>query len=169
MRRPGIPRELQATKGPREPKEREGMRMSFKHSDEPLNRLAYEFLVKAATLVDAPEAAAFSIGDDGENAARGGDLRLLSHIRADDAAPDVRDAAVRAFRQLVQPWVEHDRNAVIKIWDQSTGDAQYCLIARLPDRGRTFAIAALICNCADVGVARSRLNAVRGALATAGK
>lgn len=140
--------------------------MTFKHSDEPLNRLAYEFLVKAAAIVAATEAAAFAVGGS-EEALRGGDLQLLSHIRADNAGLDVRDAAVRAFRRIVEPWVEHDRDAVIKIWDQSTGEAQYGLIVRLPDRGRTFAIAALICNCADVGVARSRLDAVKAALAAA--
>jgi hypothetical protein len=141
--------------------------MTFKHSDEPLNRLAYEFLVGAAALVGATEAAAFAVGEKEGEPDRGGDLRLLSHIRADDAGPDARDAAVRAFRKIVQPWVEHDRDAIIKIWDQSTGDAQYCLIVRVPDRGRTFAIAGLICNCADVGVARERLNSVTAALAAA--
>jgi hypothetical protein len=141
--------------------------MTFKHSDEPLNRLAYEFLVKAAKLVGATEAAAFAVGGNETEAGRGGDLQLLSHIRADDAGPDIRDAAVRAFRRIVAPWVEHDRDAVIKIWDQSSGEAQYCLIVRLPDRGRTFAIAALICNCTDVGVARGRLNSVTAALTAA--
>jgi hypothetical protein len=138
----------------------------LKHSDEPLNRLAYEFLVRAGTLVGAAEAAAFSIGGDDE-AGRESQLRLLSHIRADDAGAEARDAAVRAFREIVRPWAEHDRDAVIKVWGRSTGGAQYCLVVRLPDRGRTFAMAALICNCADVGEAREKLNQVTAALAAA--
>ena len=73
--------------------------MSFKHSDEPLNQLAYEFLLRAAELVSATEAAAFAVeGAREDEGSRGGDLRLLSHVRSGgDVTPEVRDAAVRAL------------------------------------------------------------------------
>jgi hypothetical protein len=131
--------------------------------------LLHDFLVKASTMVEATEAAAFAL--DGHWETRPEErLRLLSHIRPDDSGPNLRAAAVQAFRQIVHAQLDAaPGHSGIRVGEVESGGAQYCLVVRLQDQVVTSAAAAFVCRCTDDADAARRLDKIGATLAAAGR
>jgi multidrug resistance efflux pump len=115
-----------------------------------------ELLTAQAVVVVGTEAAGFLIepAQDG----KGVNLKLIAHIRPDDSTPEVRQAAVNAFAELIRPCVQQGRDGAIEI--ESPGEnvePQYCLVTLLRSEGNVVAVSAVIARCRDSERAQQRL------------
>jgi hypothetical protein len=119
------------------------------------------YLRQAAVLTRSTEAAAFSIHSDG-GAPR---FECISHLRPGSSSNAVREAAIKAFVELVIPCVKEDKNGVIEL----TGNAparlqfdtpQYCLVVLIKGRhSKASVVAAFIGRYADLGEAKENMRA----------
>ncbi len=115
-----------------------------------------ELLTAQAVTVVGTEAAGFLIEPDREKG--GAHLKLIAHIRPDDSTPEVRQAAVNAFAELIRPCVQQGRDGAIEI--DNPGDnvePQYCLVTLLRSEGNVVAVSAVITRCRDAERAQQRL------------
>lgn len=112
-----------------------------------------DLLTTQAVHVAGTEAAAFLI----ERREGQVGLRLIAHIRPDESSADVRQAAVRAFQNLVQPCVQQSKDGAIEVGSPDGGDAQYCLVTILASEGEVVAVSAVITRCRDMERAKQRL------------
>ena len=71
-----------------------------------------DLITTQATTVVGTEAIGFLI-ENGEEGTK--QLRLLAHVRPDNSAPDVREAAIKAFIELVKPCVKEGKDGAIEI------------------------------------------------------
>lgn len=107
------------------------------------------YLRRTALLIRSTEAAAFTIHREG------GDPRFewVSHIRRNSSSEEIREAARKAFVDLVTPCAKEERNGVFDL----TGDkparlqfdpSQYCLVVLIRgingDQSEPIAVAAFI-------------------------
>ncbi|MEM7808571.1 MAG: biotin/lipoyl-binding protein, partial [Planctomycetota bacterium] len=111
-----------------------------------------------AAVVAGTEAVAFVI----EPSPDGSALKLVQHIRNDNAARDVRVAAQNAFKQIIQPCVEQGKDGAIQVGDDADADGkQYCLVTLLSNEGAVVAVSAVICRCRNDDLAAQRLQAMQ--------
>jgi RND family efflux transporter MFP subunit len=115
-----------------------------------------ELLTAQAVTVVGTEAAGFLIEADREKG--GAHLKLIAHIRPDDSTPEIRQAAVNAFAELIRPCVQQGRDGAIEI--ESPGEnvePQYCLVTLLRSEGNVVAVSAVVTRCRDAERAQQRL------------
>src|ERR1700712_398891 len=93
-----------------------------------------DLITTQATTVVGTEAVGFLIEDGGEGEKS---LRLLAHVRPDNSAKDVRDAAIKAFIELVKPCIAEGKDGAIAIGngDAYQPESQYCLVTILRAEG----------------------------------
>ena len=111
----------------------------------------------AAVAVEGTEAVGFRID------ATSHELRVVVHLRPDDAPPEKRAAAVEAFRRLVGPSVIDGQDAALALAGTAPpGEPpQFCLVRMLGDQTGPKAAVAVISRCVDAEDAESRLDVLR--------
>ncbi len=123
-----------------------------------------DLLTTQAVSVVGTEAAAFVVernqtsqGSDGQQFPFG--LRPIAHMRPDDSPDDVRQQALDAFKELILPCVEQNKDGAVEISGPEDGspERQFCLITLLKSEGNSVAVSAVITRCADNERARQRL------------
>jgi hypothetical protein len=118
-----------------------------------------DLITTQATTVVGTEAIGFLIEGQGDNR----QMRLLAHVRPDNSAQDVREAAIKAFIELVKPCVKEGKDGAMEI---ASGDAyqpesQYCLITLLRAEGKAVAVSAVITRCMNLERAKQRLTSMQ--------
>lgn len=115
----------------------------------------HDLITTQAVVVAGTEAAAFVI-QRGEQA--GFILDLAAHVRPDGADEEVRTQAISAFKELVFPCVQQNRDGAIEIAaGEGDDEAQFCLVTLLRSEGGVVAVSAVITRCRDVERAQQRL------------
>src|SRR4051812_10994913 len=111
----------------------------------------------AAVAVEGTEAIGFRV--DGSNH----DLRVVVHLRPDDAPPEKRAAAGDAFRRLVGPSVIDGQDAALHLAGTAPpGEpSQFCLVRMMSDGTGPRAAVAVISQCIDEEDAYARLDVLR--------
>ena len=111
----------------------------------------------AAVAVEGTEAIGFRV--DGATH----ELRVVVHLRPDEAPPEKRAAAVEAFRRLVTPSVMDGQDAALALAGTGGPDEapQYCLVHMLSDQTGPRAAVAVISRCVDDDDAYGRLDVLR--------
>ena len=119
-----------------------------------------DLITTQATTVVGTEAVGFLIEDAGEGEKA---LRLLAHVRPDNSAKDVRDAAIKAFIELVKPCIAEGKDGAIAIGngDAYQPESQYCLVTILRAEGQAVAVSAVITRCMNDERARQRLTSMQ--------
>lgn len=117
-----------------------------------------DLITAQAMVVAGTEACAFLI----EAAEDGFALKLLAHVRPDEAPHDVRQQALQAFAEIVKPCIAQNKNGAIRIEGTAGGEShpQFCLVTLLHDNNQPVAVTAVIARCADEERARQRLNSM---------
>ena len=118
-----------------------------------------DLLTTQAVLVAGTEACAFLVERQEEKEGFG--LRLISHVRPDESDTDTRQAAVRAFQNIVKPCVEQAKDGAIEVGSPDDGDSQYCLVTILRNEGAVVAVSAVITRCRDMDRAKQRLTSMQ--------
>src|SRR5690606_40300788 len=81
-----------------------------------------------------------------------------AHMRPDDSDDHVRQQALEAFKELIRPCIQQDKDGAVEITAaDDTGESQFCLITLLRSEGNSVAVSAVITRCADNDRARQRL------------
>jgi hypothetical protein len=122
----------------------------------------HEYLTRLAHEVAATEAVAFAVTR--RNRLTPGDgLDLEAHVRPGDFTPAEREAAVEAFRDIVRPCVEQNKDGAILVSD----DPQlYCLVRMLREADVVRGAAAWIVPARDQATARHLLSRLTARAAT---
>jgi multidrug resistance efflux pump len=112
-----------------------------------------------ATTVAGTEAAGFLIerGQDGMS------FRLMAHLRQDNSTREIREAAVKAFTELVTPCVSEGKNGAIELPSPNEiyqPEKQYCLVTILRANGQAVAVSAVITRCMNIDRATQRLQSM---------
>jgi multidrug efflux pump subunit AcrA (membrane-fusion protein) len=123
-----------------------------------------DLLGTMAVTVAGTEAAGFLIeqapaqptGADGDGQPQTA-LRVITHIRPDDSDDDVRQAAIKAFTEIVIPCIQQNKDGAIEVGSPDEGEPQFCLVTLLRNEGMAVAVAAVITRCRDQERARQRL------------
>ena len=115
-----------------------------------------------AAVVAGTEACAFVLDKDPDG---GAGLKLVQHIRNDNASPDVRKRAQEAFRQIAGRCVSEGRDGAIVV-GEAKGDndpegPQYCIVTLLRNEQAVVAVSAVICRCRNDDLAAQRLQAMQ--------
>jgi multidrug resistance efflux pump len=117
----------------------------------------HDLITAQAMVVAGTEAIAFLIEPAEEDSFA---LKLLQHVRPDDAAPDVRQAAISAFAEIVRPCIAQNKDGAIRI-DGTQGnevDPQFCLVTLLRGENNMPAVVtAVIARCPSEDRAKQRL------------
>jgi multidrug efflux pump subunit AcrA (membrane-fusion protein) len=116
-----------------------------------------DLLTTQAVLVAGTEACAFLVERQEEKVG----LRLISHVRPDESDAETRQAAIRAFQNIVRPCVEQGKDGAIEVGAPDDGDAQYCLVTILRNEGAVVAVSAVITRCRDMDRAKQRLTSMQ--------
>ena len=119
-----------------------------------------DLITTQATTVVGTEAIGFLIepGEDGQT------LRMLAHIRPDNSTKEVREQAIKAFIELLQPCVKEGKDGAIEIsgpTDAYHPESQYCLVTLLRAEGQAVGISAVITRCMNHERARQRLTSMQ--------
>jgi multidrug resistance efflux pump len=112
-----------------------------------------------ATTVAGTEAAGFLI----ERGQEGISFRLLAHLRQDNSTREIREAAVKAFTELVTPCVSEGKNGAIELPSPNEiyqPEKQYCLVTILRANGQAVAVSAVITRCMNIDRASQRLQSM---------
>lgn len=125
-----------------------------------LPQFLHELIYMQAVTVAGTEAAAFLVRP-GEQA--GFLLELVDHIRPDTSADEVRDQAINAFKEIIRPCVEQNKDGAIEVdAADASGDIQYCLVTLLRgEQGQILAATGVITRCRDLQRAQQRLDSMR--------
>lgn len=113
-----------------------------------------------ATTVAGTEAAGFLI----ERGPNGNTFRLIAHLRPDQSTREVREAAVKAFLDLVQPCVSEGKDGAIELANPNEvyqPEKQYCLVTILRAQGQAVAVSAVITRCMNTDRAKQRLQSMQ--------
>src|SRR5688572_21813107 len=120
-----------------------------------------DLLGTMAVTVAGTEAAGFLIEQGqattpGSPEAQAG-LRVITHIRPDDSDDEVRQAAIKAFTEIIVPCIQQNKDGAIEVGSPDEGEPQFCLVTLLRNEGQAVAVAAVITRCRDQERARQRL------------
>ena len=113
-----------------------------------------------ATTVAGTEAAGFLI----ERGQGGQTFRLIAHLRPDHSTREVREAAVKAFMDLVAPCVNEGKDGAIELSNPTEvyqPEKQYCLVTILRAQGQPVAVSAVITRCMNNDRATQRLQSMQ--------
>jgi len=115
-----------------------------------------DLITAQAMVVAGTEAIAFLIEPAEED---GFALKLLAHVRPDEAAPDVRQAAIQAFADIVKPCIVQGKDGAIRIdgTESNESDPQFCLVTLLRSENGIAAVSAVITRCPNEDRAKQRL------------
>lgn len=117
----------------------------------------HDLITAQAMVVAGTEAIAFLVEPAEEE---GFALKLLQHVRPDEAPADVRQAAISAFAEIVRPCITQNKDGAIRI-DGTQGnevDPQFCLVTLLRgENGVPAVVTAVIARCANEDRAKQRL------------
>ena len=117
------------------------------------NQFLHEIVITQASQVGGTEAVAFIAERQGEEFS----LTTIDHVRPGECDQETREAAIKAFRDLVAPCVAQGKDGAIEVGSPDGGDAQYCLVTVLRDEGNVVAVSAVITRCRDMEQAKQRL------------
>lgn len=124
-----------------------------------LPQFLHEVIYQQAVTVAGTEAAAFVIRP-GEQS--GFLLDLVDHLRPDESTEDVRAAAINAFKEIIRPCVEQNKDGAIEVdGADASGEVQYCLVTLLRDGNAIVAATSVICRARDLQRAQQRLESMR--------
>jgi hypothetical protein len=119
-----------------------------------------DLITTQATTVAGTEGAGFLI----ERGTEGVELRLLGHIRPGQSTKEIREAAIKAFIDLIKPCVAEGKDGAIELSmpsDSDETDTQYCLVTLLRSDGKAIAASAIISRCRDINQAKLRLQSMQ--------
>jgi multidrug resistance efflux pump len=118
-----------------------------------------DLITVQATTVAGTEAAGFLI----ERGPNGNNFRLMAHLRQDNSAREVREAAQKAFLDLVTPSVAEGKNAVVELTNKNEiyqPEKQFCLVTILRSQGQAVAVSAVVTRCMNMDRAKQRLQSM---------
>jgi multidrug efflux pump subunit AcrA (membrane-fusion protein) len=81
----------------------------------------------------------------------------VTHIRPDESDDEVRQAAIRAFQEIIVPCIQQNKDGAIDVGSPDEGEPQFCLVTLLRNEGNAVAVAAVITRCRDQDRAKQRL------------
>ncbi|HEX8523004.1 MAG TPA: HlyD family efflux transporter periplasmic adaptor subunit [Tepidisphaeraceae bacterium] len=116
-----------------------------------------DLLHAQALHVAGTEAAAFML----ERNEQGFGMRPVAHIRPDNSSPEVRQAALQAFAEFVQPCVAQGKDGAIEVPGSGEVEPQFCLVTLLRSEGEVVAVSAVVTRCRDVERAQQRLQSMQ--------
>lgn len=119
-----------------------------------------DLLHAQAIHVAGTEAAAFML----ERNEQGFGMRPVAHIRPDNSSPEVRQAALQAFAEFVQPCVAQGKDGALEVpgsAGQGEIEPQFCLVTLLRSEGEVVAVSAVVTRCRDVERAQQRLQSMQ--------
>jgi multidrug resistance efflux pump len=122
-----------------------------------LPAFVHDLLTTQAVVVAGTEAAGFII-EKSQQEEGTFSLRAIAHIRPDNSTAEVRQAAIQAFTDIIQPCIVQNKDGAIEI--SGSGDAiepQFCLVTLLRNEGQVVAVSAVITRCRDLERAQQRL------------
>ncbi len=118
-----------------------------------------DLITTQAVVVAGTEAAAFLL-EPGVNAEEP-NLRTIAHIRPDKSGEEIRQQAILAFKEIVTPCIQQNKNGAIMIEGSATKDElagpQFCLVTLLSDEGNVVAVSAVITRARNQDLAQQRL------------
>jgi biotin carboxyl carrier protein len=125
-----------------------------------LPQFLHQVIYLQAVTVAGTEAAAFLV-KPGEQS--GFLLELMDHIRPDESTEEVRNAAIQAFKEIVRPCVEQNKDGAIEVdAADASGEVQYCLVTLLRNEaGAAVAATAVVTRARDLQRAQQRLDSMR--------
>lgn len=124
-------------------------------ANDSLPQFINDLLTTQAVSVAGTEAAAFVIerGPQGEPV-----LRPIAHMRPDNSTEEIRNQAIKAFQEFLEPCVLQGKDGAVEVTPPGDmGEAQFCLITLLKADGNAVAVSAVVTRCADRERARQRL------------
>jgi hypothetical protein len=119
-----------------------------------------DLITTQATTVAGTEAAGFLI----ERGPEGSNFRLLAHIRPDQSTKEIREAAIKAFMDLIKPCVTQGVDGAIELSNPTEvyqPESQYCLVTILRAEGQAVAVSAVITRCMNLDRAKQRLQSMQ--------
>ena len=140
-----------------------------------LPQFVHDLIQTQAVTVAGTEAAAFLIergaappaegaeGDaqsDAEKAAAAAQfgLRPIAHIRPDESGPEIRAAALEAFKEIVKPCIQQGKDGAFEVGPANQqAESQFCLVTLLRNEGTVVAASSVITRARDLDRARQRL------------
>jgi hypothetical protein len=85
-------------------------------------------------------------------------LRPIAHIRPDDSGPEIRAAALEAFKEIIKPCIQQGKDGAFEVGaPNSQAESQFCLVTLLRSDGQVVAASAVITRCVNLDRARQRL------------
>jgi len=85
-------------------------------------------------------------------------LQPIVHIRPDDSSRKVRAAAIKAFRDICEPFFRQEKDGAIEIISGAkTPDSQFCLVTLFRDKTGVCAASAVIIRVQDMPAAQYHL------------
>lgn len=84
-------------------------------------------------------------------------LKLVAHVRPDQATPEIRQQAISAFTDIVKPCIEQQKDGAIEIGPAGGGEIQFCLVTLLRSETTIVGVSAVIAKCLDTERAKQRL------------
>jgi RND family efflux transporter MFP subunit len=113
-----------------------------------------DLLKTQAVVVVGSEAAAFTL----ERGESGMTLRAIAHLRPDNCTAEVREAAIKAFQEMVTPCVQQGKDGAVEIrLGDNAAEPQFCLITLLRKDVEVVAATAVITRCMNMERAQQRL------------
>jgi multidrug resistance efflux pump len=113
-----------------------------------------DLLTTQAVVVAGTEAAGFLL----ERAEGGFGLKPIAHIRPDQSDSETRQAAIRAFQEIISPCIQQNKDGAIPVGAAGEdADQQFCLVTLLRNEGDVVAASAVITRCRDQERAQQRL------------
>jgi multidrug efflux pump subunit AcrA (membrane-fusion protein) len=125
-----------------------------------LPQFLHQLIYLQAVTVAGTEAAAFVV-KPGEQS--GFLLELMDHIRPDESTEEVRQAAILAFKEIIRPCLEQNKDGAIEVdAADASGEVQYCLVTLLRNKqGSAVAATAVVTRARDLQRAQQRLDSMR--------
>jgi hypothetical protein len=122
----------------------------------------HDMIHRSAIMVGATEAAGFRVYGADTNAPR---LEKIVHIRPGDASEEVREAALKAFKEIILPCVLKRKpyGAIVVGGSSDAKGEQYCLVRlTLSSEKLPVAASAYIRRCRDKDEALAQLSIISG-------
>src|SRR5215218_6340388 len=118
-----------------------------------------DLLTTQAVVVAGTEAAGFLL----EKAESGFGLKPIAHIRPDQSDNETRQAALKAFTEIISPCIQQNKDGAIEVGPSNAGDVepQFCLVTLLRNEGEVVAASAVITRCRDQERAQQRLTSMQ--------
>ena len=123
-----------------------------------------DLVATQAVTVVGTEAAAFLVERAGNDADGNptAELKAIAHIRPDESDAQTRQAALKAFHDLIGRCVVEGKDGAIEVGPPNeASEAQFCLITLLRDGVEIVAVSAVVTRCRNGEAARQRLTSMQ--------